>query len=314
MVGRRVRAPLEDVPFHGVRPGFGFDPALRYARGAAAVLRRIEPDLIEVHERPDVALALARRFPRVALFLHSDPQDLPGAGTGDERTELGGKLTAIVTVSEYVRARFLEAAEAEVTVLPGSIDVPPRFRRVRDRLILFVGPAVHATGADAFVKACAAVLPELPGWRAEMVGPDGLSAGGRPTPYQEQLHQRAADAGVAMSGPLPHEDTMERMSRAAIVVVPSRRAEPFGLTALEAMAHGAALICSPSGALPELAGDCALYASPDAPGALAGAMLQLAGDTGSRSKYGSGARIRAEWFDTAAAAYRLTDLRRALAG
>ena len=56
------------------------------------------------------------------------------------------------------------------------------------------------------------------------------------------------------------------MTRAAIVIVPSRWNEPFGLTALEALACGAPLIVSPRGGLPEVAGEAAVYANPDAAG------------------------------------------------
>ena len=52
------------------------------------------------------------------------------------------------------------------------------------------------------------------------------------------------------------------MARAAIVVVPSRWSEPFGLTALEALACGAALLCSPRGGLPEVYGQAAQRIDP----------------------------------------------------
>ena len=68
-----------------------------------------------------------------------------------------------------------------------------------------------------------------------------------------------------MLGYRDHPEVLAAMARAAIVVVPSRWAEPFGLVALEALASGAALICSPRGGLPEVAGDAAVYADPDQP-------------------------------------------------
>ncbi len=90
-----------------------------------------------------------------------------------------------------------------------------------------------------------------------------------------------------MHGYQPHGAVRcERMGRAAIAVVPSRWPEPFGLTALEAMAHGAALVCSRRGGLPEVAGDCALYAEPDEPGAIADAVLALAHGRGAARRPG----------------------------
>jgi hypothetical protein len=47
-----------------------------------------------------------------------------------------------------------------------------------------------------------------------------------------------------MWGYRPHAEVMAAMARAAIIVVPSRWPEPFGLTALEVMAAGGALLCA----------------------------------------------------------------------
>ncbi len=315
VVGRRVTEPFADVAFHPVRPGLGLTGTMRYARGVATALRALRPDLVEVHNRPEIALYLARRFPRIVLFLHNDPQGMRGAATAAERTALLRRMARVVTVSDHLRGRFLEGGVAgTVTVLPNCIDVPARSRKVRERLILFVGRLVADKGADVFVDACASVLPHLPGWRAEMIGDDRFTRHSRPTPFTEQLHVRAARAGVRLCGYLPHADTMERMSRAAIAVVPSRWPEPFGLSALEAMAHGAALVCSRRGALPDVAGAGALYANPEAPGATAAAILALAEDADRRAIFVACARARAAMFDTAAAAARLIALRAEVTG
>ena len=57
-------------------------------------------------------------------------------------------------------------------------------------------------------------------------------------------------------------------------------AQPFGLAALEALASGAALICTRQGALPEVAGEAALYVEPADPAQLAAAITSLATDPG----------------------------------
>ena len=309
VVGRPAADPFADVAFHPAPPGWGLTATTRYASGVAAVLRRLAPDLVEVHNRPEIARYLSRRFPRVALVLHNDPQGMRGAKTGAQRTDLLRRLCWVATVSDHLRRRFLEGAAGDVTVLPNSIDVPPRLNAERERLVLFVGRVVADKGADAFVAACAAVLPKLPGWRAEMVGADRFSASSPATPFSEQVRLLAAQAGVEMRGYLPHADAMHRMGCAAIAVAPSRWAEPFGLSALEAMAHGAALVCSRRGGLPEVAGDCALYADPDEPGAIADAVLALATDEPRRLALTAAARQRALLFDTAVAADRLRALR-----
>jgi glycosyltransferase involved in cell wall biosynthesis len=51
----------------------------------------------------------------------------------------------------------------------------------------------------------------------------------------------------------------ERLSQAAIAIVPSKWDEPFGRTALEAHAAGCAVISSGTGGLPEVSGDHAIF-------------------------------------------------------
>jgi UDP-glucose:(glucosyl)LPS alpha-1,2-glucosyltransferase len=100
------------------------------------------------------------------------------------------------------------------------------------------------------------------------------------------------------------------MARAAIVVMPSRWQEPFGLTALEAMASGAALVCSPRGGLPEVGGNAAVYADPDDPPAVAEAIVALAADPARRAAASDAGRRRAQHFDMSDAVAMLHALRR----
>jgi UDP-glucose:(glucosyl)LPS alpha-1,2-glucosyltransferase len=320
-----IGAPLGDAPFADRR----FLPAKpvwwppagpgRYAASVARVLRRLGPDLIEVQNRPEIALRLARRFQRtpIALFLHNDPQAMRGARTPLERERLLARMQ-IVCVSDYLRSRFLQGVRtrADVAVLPNCIDpaqIPPS-PAARDPLILFAGRVVADKGADAFVSACAEILPRLPGWRAEMIGADRFSADSPETPFLERLRPAASAAGVRMLGHLPHRAVLEAMARAAIVVVPSRWQEPFGMTALEALATGAALIVSPRPGLLEVVGDAAVTAEPDQPGALAAALLHLAGDPALRAHLSEQAHARAALFDAGIARARLAELRGRLLG
>lgn len=312
VVGRPVSDPFTDVAFHPAAPGWGLSGLARYADGVARVLAPLAPDLVEVHNRPALALRLARRFARVTLFLHNDPQGMRGARTPAEQRRLAARLAGILTVSAFLRGRLADGTPAQV--LHNSVDVPPSVRRVRERLILFVGRVVADKGADAFVDACAAALPHLPGWRAEMVGADRFGADSPDTEFTRRVLAAARQAGVGTPGFLPHPQALERLDRAAIAVVPSRWDEPFGLAALEAMAHGAALVCSRRGGLPEVAGDAACYADPDTPGALASAIRSLAGDERRRRELSVAGHARALGFNTGVAAARLQALRAAVLG
>jgi glycosyltransferase involved in cell wall biosynthesis len=318
VLGPRVETPFTDVPFRPVRPRWLLaGSATRYAAGVVRALGESPPALIEVHNRPAVALALARLLAApVLLVLHNDPQGMREARTPAERARLLTELAGVATVSAYLQRRFLEgvpAAADAVAVLPNCIDlqaVPPP--GARERLILFAGRLVADKGADVFVAACAQALPALPGWRAEMIGADRFGAASPETPFLRGLRPQAAAAGVVLRGWQPLPRVLAALNRAAIAVVPSRWAEPFGLVALEAMACGAPLLCSDRGGLPEVIGDAAERIDPDNPSRLAAALVALAGDPARRAALERAGRQRAALFDAPVAVQRLDALRRDL--
>jgi glycosyltransferase involved in cell wall biosynthesis len=313
VVGAACKNPFTDVPFRGARESWFPGPrSRRYSDGVGRHLGQTA--LIEVHNRAEVALIIAQRRPgaRVSLFLHNDPQTMRGLQTPAQRTLAAARLAGIVCVSQFLADQLrTDAPTATATVLPNCMDLSslPTPAIQREPLILFVGRLVADKGADAFVEACGQVLPFLPGWRAEMIGADRFSVDSPITPFVAKLRPEAVRAGVQMSGYQPFPQCMQAMARAAIVVVPSRWQEPFGLTALEAMANGAALICSGRGGLAEVVGDVALPCDPDDPSTIAAAIRHLAANPDERAARGAAGWARAGLFDlrmTAAAldAYR----------
>lgn len=318
--GPQSGALFGDVPFRAASPVRWWPGGVnrRYALAVGKMLRLLRPALIEVHNRIEVARVLARRCPtaKVALFLHNDPQAMRGGRTPAQRQSLLRELARVATVSTFLRDRLLEGVPGGTwpmpVVLPNAIDLAalpePAFER--DPLILFVGRVVAEKGVDTFVTACGQALRDLPGWRAEILGADRSRVDSPDTPFVREVRAATTAAGVRMSGYRDHADVLDAMGRAAIVVVPSRWQEPFGLTALEAMASGAALVCTGQGGLPEVAGDAALYVEPDNPAALAGILVRLAGDAALRGELAEAGRQRARRFDIQNAASSLRSLRR----
>ena len=313
--GMPAEAPFADVAFHPVKPlPLPLRQALRYAAGLVAALRRAPPDLIEVHNRPDIALHLAKRFPAipVTLFLHNDPQGMRGARTPQERTRLLARLALVAPVSAYLRHRLMDgaAATADVAVFPNFVDLASMPAPTPEQRVLFAGRVVRDKGADSFVAAWSLASAELPGWRAEMIGADRFGADTPETPFLRALRPRASAAGVAMRGWHPHAEVLQAMAGSAIVVVPSRWPEPFGLTALEAMACGAALLCAPRGGLVEVMGDAAVPIDPDDPADIARAIVALGRDPERRAAVARAGQARAAGFGVDAALTRLAALRR----
>lgn len=329
VVGASLRHPPFAAPPFQAAPTRRWLPigrAARYARGVAGVLQQMRPSLIEVHNRPLIALFLARRFAGtpVALVLHNDPQAMRGAASAAERNRLRS-LARVVAVSPYVAGRLMDGPAGGLAdwnpppfIQPNCIDLaamPPRLpQRSRDRLILFAGRLVPEKGADSFVEACARSLPGLPGWRAEIIGARRLRPSHMRDAYSSAVQRAAEAAGVCLAGHRPHAEVLAAMARAAIVVAPSRWPEPFGLTALEAMASGAALVCSARGNLASLVRDAAVLADPDDAAALADAITRLAHDEPRRAALGSAGLERARAFDIKHGAAMLDGLRRDILG
>ena len=305
--------PFPGLDFRPVRPGWLPGSATRrYARGVLRQVRDLRPDLIEVHNRPDVALFLAARCKAipVTLFLHNDPHTMRAARSVAERKLLSHRLARVIAVSDYIASRM--PATGKVAVLPNCLELAeiPTPPAERDELILFAGRVVADKGADSFVRACALALPRLPGWRAEMIGADRFRADSPETPFLAGLRPEADAAGVHLLGYRPHADVLAAMARAAIVVVPSRWPEPFGLTALEALAAGAALVYAPNGGLPEVVGADGVPIDPEDPAGIAEVLVALANDPARRAALGRGGRARAAGFDTANIVAMLDVLRR----
>lgn len=316
--GRQQGPPYPDVNTRSADP-IPWIPGtvnLKYAARLLGHLRRLRPDIVEVHNRVGIALALSAlmRPTPVVLVLHNDPQAMRRARTARQRSVLLRRVARVVTVSEYLRDRLLEGVEPPErppVVIPncldlGSLPVPRR----RQTMVLFVGRMVAEKGPDAFVRGCASALPWLPGWRAEMIGADRSRVDSPDTPFVRALRASADAAGVAMTGYRDHPAVLAAMARAAIVVVPSRWPEPFGLVALEAMASGAALICSRQGGLPEVGGDAAVYVDPADPTTIATAIRDLARDESRRQTLAQAGRARAAGFDLPVIAPRWAALRR----
>jgi UDP-glucose:(glucosyl)LPS alpha-1,2-glucosyltransferase len=315
VVGASQTRPLFPLPYQAVRDRYWAPSSdARYAKGVRQVLAELKPDLIEVHNKPDLAARLARWFSprRIALFLHNDPRTMRGAKSPRERADLSARLGRIVCVSSYLASCWMEGliVARPPAVHPNCLDLPalPALAE-RDHVIVFAGRLVADKGADSFVSACALALPALPEWRAVMIGADRFRPDSPETPFTEKLRAQAEAAGIGLLGYRDHAAVMAALGRAAIAVVPSRWQEPFGLTALEAMASGAALITSRRGGLAELTEGVSLGVDPDDPAGIAEAIVALARDPRARARLAEAGFDRARAYDVPAARHRLDQLR-----
>ena len=109
------------------------------------------------------------------------------------------------------------------------------------------GRVRYQKGTDIFVDAMCRLLPKYPDFTAVIVG--GVTTDQRA--FNDGLKQRAAAAGltdrIRFLGELPIDDVPPWYQRILIYAFTSRN-EGFGLTLLEAMSSGAALVAARAGA------------------------------------------------------------------
>jgi alpha-1,3-rhamnosyl/mannosyltransferase len=116
-----------------------------------------------------------------------------------------------------------------------------------------------------------------------------------------------ARPGVLRPGFIAPEDLPLVYAGATALVCPSL-AEGFGLPVLEAMACGTPVVCARAGALPEVAGDAALYVEPGDVGSIAAGLREILEDERLRRELSARGLARARLFDARKTTARLVDL------
>jgi mannosyltransferase len=232
------------------------------------------------------------------------------------------RMDAIIATSE-VSASFLKR---KATVIPHGVDTeryaPPANRAAAFRqaglpgryAIGSFGRVRAQKGSDVFVEAMCQLLPRFPDFTAVMVGAITPEQSG----FAKDLEKRIEAAGlrprILIMGELPIEEVQRWYQRLTIYVFSSRN-EGFGLTLIEAMAAGAALVASRAGAAELVIEDgvSGMLTPPGNVDALVTALEPLMRDPTSAAQMGARARARAiEKFSLDAEAHRIAAVYRAV--
>jgi mannosyltransferase len=231
------------------------------------------------------------------------------------------RMDAIIATSD-ISASFLKRA---ATVIPHGVDTatyaPPASRAATfaeaglpGRYAIGCFGRVRAQkGSDVFVDAMCRLLPRYPDFTAVLVGAVTPEQAAFANDLKKRIEQAGLQSRIVITGELPIEEVQRWYRRLTIYAFTSRN-EGFGLTLIEAMAAGAALVASRAGAA-ELVVEDGVTGTLTPPGdveALVAALEPLMRDPGSAAAMGARGRSRVlEKFSLDAEARRIADVYRA---
>lgn len=258
----------------------------------AALKRNIEQfDVIHIHDfrtfQAGVAAHYAKKMgiPYVVQTHGSIPQVGEKQGLkkiydilwGHRILSHAAKVIALspMEVEEY---KNIGISEHKVEIIPNGIDlsefenVPARgqFRRSfglseTHQVVLYLGRVHKIKGLDLLLKAFAELSKDLTQAKLVIVGPDRVivDAGrGYLASLQKLIRQLEIEERVVFAGPLYGVAKLGAYVDADVYVLPSRR-EAFGITLVEAMACGTAVVttetCGIAGLVNHHAGYCVPY-------------------------------------------------------
>jgi mannosyltransferase len=233
-----------------------------------------------------------------------------------------GRMDAIIATSD-ISASFLKRS---ATVIPHGVDTET-YAPPADRAAAFAeaglpgryaigcfGRVRAQKGSDVFVDAMCRLLPAHPDFTAVLVGAITPEQSAFAGDLKKRIEAAGLQSRIVITGELPIEQVQRWYRRLTIYAFTSRN-EGFGLTLIEAMAVGAALVASRAGAAALVVEDgvTGVLTPPGDVEALVAALEPLMRDPASAAKMGERGRARVlEKFSLNAEASRIADVYRTL--
>jgi glycosyltransferase involved in cell wall biosynthesis len=236
-----------------------------------------DADLVHAHWLASMLVAPAARKP-IVLTLH-------GSGTAGRFEDLNVMAKAprlagpllrrarvVIGVSEQLTRAARGAGAGDARWIPNGVEIPPQVGAEADPPeVLFVGRLSEEKGIRELVQATEGLNLVVAG--------DG--------PLRDLVPNAL--------GFVRHDEAQRLIGQASVVVLPSHR-EGLPMVLLEAMAHGRAVVATPTGGIPSLVEDGAtgLLVPRGDSRALRAAIARLLEDPELRRKLGAAARVRVQ--------------------
>lgn len=275
---------------------------LHYYPTLPALIRRYQPQIVHIDEEPYNAatwhaLYHSRRHGAKTLFFswQNIERRYPPPFAWGERYVLNRIDYAIMGTQDAANVWRAKGYQKPYRVIQQFGVDPSLFAfTVRDMspivTIAYIGRVVPEKGIDTLFQALANVGGS---WRLQLIG------NGTERPVLEALaHTLNIADRVEFAGAVPSSGMPDVYRRVDIVVLPSLTRpnwkEQFGRVLIEAMASGAVVVGSNSGAIPEVISDCGVVFPEGDESALAQALTRLIADPGLRAEYARKGRDRVE--------------------
>jgi mannosyltransferase len=166
------------------------------------------------------------------------------------------RLMDEVIATSDMAASYLERT---ATVIPHGVDVS-RFYPVDEKESAWIetglpgrygvgvfGRVRAQKGTDLFVEAMIALLPKYPEWTAVITGLEAAEEAEFVGKLKERIRESGLQDRIHMLGEVPRDEVLKWFRRVSLYIAPMRW-EGFGLTTLEAMASGTAVVATTTGA------------------------------------------------------------------
>jgi phosphatidylinositol alpha-1,6-mannosyltransferase len=247
--GTTLRSPLVALAL----PGF----LLAFSRAVQRSVHRFKPNIIHAHWWfPGGWFARTTQIPYVLTCHGSDVRLLERRLVRQMASLVfrsAGRVTAVSGFLARDIKRYLPQAVQDVTVTPMPIDVDAFREGVNQRKaapprILYAGNLVPSKGVDLLLQAAAELHHLGIDFQIKILGEGPAERSLRSLVSRLSLGSRVTWSRFVPQGEMPEE-----YGASTITVLPSRgSAEGLGLTLVEALLAGSAVVGTPAGGIPEV--------------------------------------------------------------
>ncbi|MEM1659049.1 MAG: glycosyltransferase family 4 protein [Candidatus Jordarchaeales archaeon] len=258
------------IPFNDFRAFLSANLAFNIAATAKFIeLEREKPfDLCHVHDWLSAisGLSVKEALGKPLVFTVHSTETVRSGGRGIRPIEELEKMCAekadrVITVSNYIKQELVNIGinPEKIRVVYNGVDskrfkpasekekreIRSKYGLENSKLVLFLGRLDPSKGLDYLLKALPMILEEEPDAKVVIAGRGWLE----PT-LAALAKLLGVEDHVVFAGYIPPKELPALYSAAEVFVSPSL-CEPFGITLLEAMACGTAVVSTYTGGIPE---------------------------------------------------------------